>query len=520
MRLARRRCNRNRLASVWCLLLPLLAAPGVAQPPSTGTTPPNFIVILMDDLDAQFGSLQIMTAVQRDLAKRGTTFSQAYVPISLCCPSRASILTGQYPHNHGIYTNDGALGGFDQFRRRGHEEATVATRLQDAGYRTALFGKYLNGYPDSADKTYIPPGWSEWVSPAADDAYGHFHYTLNDNGRLVAYGGRPKDYLTDVLAAKADDFVRRNAGSPYFLYLSLYAPHRPATPAPRHANKFPAAKALRTASFDEADVSDKPIYVRELPRLSASDLAFVDDLARKRLQSLLAVDELIGRLVRTLRTTKQLGNTYLILTSDNGFHLGQHRLVVGKYTAYEEDIRVPMVVRGPGVPAGRTLSEPVLTLDLVPTLLQLAGVQAPAGALDGRSLLPLWSRDPAAVANWRKLILVEQRPFDLAETKFAIDGKIRHGRAGVLEPFYADEKAGLPPAFVALRTATTKYIEHETGEREYYDLRTDPSELRNLADSLPTATLAGLRAAMKQLHECAGAACREADRAAVTPWAP
>ena len=480
---------------------------GQAPPP-----PPSFIFVLTDDLDARLADLGLATT-RRELGTGGATFANSYVPISLCCPSRASILTGLYPHNHQIYTNEPPDGGFVRFRNRGLEGETVATLLQNAGYRTALFGKYMNGYPEPDDPTYIPPGWSEWVSPAGDDAYGEYDYTLNDNGRLVPHGSRPEDYLTDVLAAEAVDFVTRNARHPYFLYLPLYAPHRPATPAVRHLGLQPGVRVPRTPSFDEADVSDKPQSIRELPRLSAADLAFLDQLYRKRLLTLRAVDELVERVMKALRTTGQLGRTYVIFSSDNGFHLGQHRLLASKYTAYEEDIRVPLWVRGPGIQAGKVLDQPVLNIDLAPTFAELAGLATPPGRFDGRSLVPLWQGRAGAAAGWRNLVLVEQRPF-ATTGEDTLEGK-RLGHQGVLEPSYADEKAGIPPAYAALRTADAKYVEYDSGEREYYDLEADPYELQNRAASLNPTRAAQLSAALQRLKSCTGPTCQQADRATI-----
>lgn len=482
---------------------------------------PSFILILVDDMDSQLGSLDVMQATRTQLARAGTTFSNAYVPISLCCPSRASILTGLYPHNHEIYHNDPPEGGFVRFRDLGNEQTTLAVLLRNAGYRTALYGKYMNGYPEEGAETYIPPGWDEWVSPAGDDAYSGFWYTLNDNGRLVTSAGRPADYLTDVLGAKADSFVRRNAGRPYFLYLSIYSPHRPANPAPRHQGLYPEAKVPRTPSFDEADVSDKPAHVQVLSRLTPDDQAFFDQLQGRRLRSLRAVDELVGKLVKTLRTTGQLDRTYLVFASDNGWHMGQHRLPAGKYTPYEEDIRVPFLIRGPGIPTGKTFSQPVLSLDLAPTFAELAHVTVPAARFDGRSLVPLWSDRPGAAASWRKVVLIEQRPFDgLGTFQYHIeDGEdgIRWGHQGVLEPVYEDEAQYVPLAYAALRTPDAKYVEYHTGEREYYDLRRDPYELENRAAHLPAAKVAQLAAAIRRFKACAGATCRESDRMEIAP---
>jgi len=479
----------------WVLLVLLLAA--LAAGPSSGgpgaPARPNILFILTDDLDAR--SIAFMPQLKAQLAAAGVTFANFFVTTALCCPSRSSILRGQYVHNHRVYTNTPPAGGFAVFHGLGREESTIATWLRAAGYRTVLMGKYLNGYPERADPTYVPPGWEEWYSPSRG-GYANVTYTMNENGTLVAYGARPEDYLTDVLARKAVDVIRRAAqeGRPVFIYLATYAPHAPATPAPRHAQAFPDAQAPRPPSFNERDVSDKPRWVRNRPLLDARQIAEIDRLYRTRLQSLLAVDELITAVVDALRAAGQLDRTYLFFTSDNGFHMGEHRLPPGKNTAYDEDIRVPLLVRGPGVPAGRTVESLALNLDLAPTFAAIAGVPVP-DFVDGRSLLPLLQAAPPS--RWRQAFVVEHYT-DAA-------GPAR-GRA--------------VPAFRALRTAELLYVAYETGERELYDRRRDPYELASIADAAPEALLASLAARLQALGRCAGATCRAAEDAPVDAALP
>jgi arylsulfatase A-like enzyme len=483
-------------------LLPSVRA--VGEPPPR----PNIILVLADDLDVDPVTLASLKQVQTRIVGRGVSFTNAFVPVSLCCPSRASLLRGQFPHNHGIFSNFPPDGGFALFRDLGRESQTIATVLQAAGYRTVLLGKYLNGYPGRPDRTYVPPGWNEWYVPASNGAYSGFHYPLNENGKLVSYGGEPADYATDVLAKKAEDFIRRAAaaGEPFFVELASFAPHRPATPAPRHAALFPGVQAPRTPSFDEADVRDKPTQYRRIPRLGPGDIESMDRLYRRRLQSMQAVDEAVARLVKTLREAGQIGNTYLFFTSDNGHHLGQHRFPAGKYTSYEEDIRVPLLVRGPGVPEGKALSDLVLSIDLAPTFAALAGTHMPGA--DGRSLLPLWSAAPPAAG--RRVVLIEQRLFgrDLAN--------------GELEPDEAGEQSPWPPVrYAGLRTASYKYVEYANGERELYDLAADPYELRNRASELAPAVRSRLSKLLAGLRHCAGQSCRTLDGTAPPePFAP
>ena len=362
---------------------------------------PNIIFIITDDLDT--ASLSQLPRLQSLLADHGVTFANYFVSLALCCPSRASILRGQYAHNTQIFTNAPPGGGFATFRDLGHEESTIATWLRDAGYRTVLLGKYLNGYPMT---TYVPPGWDEWYAVAGGVNY--FNYTLNENGQLVRYGSDPEAYLTDVLSAKAAEFIRRTTPSaqPFFMYVAPYAPHQPATPAPRHAETFLGVTAPRTLSFNEQDVSDKPLWVRNTPLRTPVQIAQLDALYRKRLQAMLAVEDLVERLLETLRAVSQLENTYIVFTSDNGFHLGQHRLPAGKNSAYDEDIRVPLLVRGPGVPPGTAVDHLAVNIDLAPTFAALGGTAAPA-FVDGRSLLALLRPDPPPLENWRKGFLLE-----------------------------------------------------------------------------------------------------------------
>ncbi|MBC8163353.1 MAG: sulfatase [Roseiflexaceae bacterium] len=484
-------------------------------------TRPNIVLILADDLDIQLGSLEVMPNLKALLAAQGASFDQAFVPISLCCPSRASLLRGQYPHNHGVYTNGPPTGGFQRFQELNLEDQTLATALQGAGYRTALLGKYLNGYPDPAAQSFIPPGWSEWYSPSSDNAYSEYNYSLNENGTLVAYGDAPADYLTDVLAAKANSFVTRTAttGEPFFIELATYAPHLPYTPAPRHVGLFAGVQAPRPPSFNEADVSDKPAAVQGKPLLNPVAISSIDTSYRLRLQSLQAVDELIAGLVQTLAASGELDSTYIFFTSDNGYHMGAHRLSSGKYTPYEEDIRVPLLVRGPGVSAGVVRRELVSNIDLAPTFAEIAGLTPPA-QVDGRSLVPLLQAGQSAPA-WRQAVLFEQYPFAGQQPSSrrypAGIGAARIGYAGVLEPLDPQDVLAAAPqaAYQGLRTATYKYVEYSTGERELYDLVADPYELQNLAAGADPALLAALKGWLNTYSSCAGAGCRSAD--ALTP---
>jgi N-acetylglucosamine-6-sulfatase len=467
-------------------------------------TKPNILFVLTDDLDLK--EIAQMPNVQSKLAAKGVSFSNNFVSVSLCCPSRTTTLRGQFSHNTGVETNGGANGGFATAHAKGIETSTIGTWLQGAGYQTALIGKYLNGYPNTAGNTYVPPGWNEFDSSVQGNPYSEYDYTLNENGTLVSYAHKTKDYGTTVYTKKTQDFVTRaaQAGKPFFAYLAVYAPHAPATPAPPDVDLFPGAQAPRTPNYNEADVSDKPAWLQAKPLMTAAVQAKTDALYRKRIQSLQAVDRSIGKLITTLKQNGQLANTYIVFTSDNGFHLGQHRLPQGKQTAYEEDIHVPLIVRGPGVPAGATRAHITGNVDYAPTFAALAGATAPS-FVDGRSLVPLLGASPPAVSTWRHAYLVEHWQQAGAEAP----------GGGPQEPADGDQAAapanGIPELH-ALRTARYTYIEVATGETELYDHSVDPYELNNIAATASPTLLAGFHNQLVALEGCAGATCRTADQ--------
>jgi N-acetylglucosamine-6-sulfatase len=458
---------------------------------------PNIVFVLTDDLS--WDLIPYMPHV-RELQRRGTTFSNYFVTDSLCCPSRASILTGQFPHDTGIYRNSGPDGGFLAFQARGEEQTTYATTLQGAGYRTALMGKYLNQYGprvrNALGGVYVPPGWSDW--DVAGNGYPGFGYAITRGTQVVRHGYRPQDYLTNVLAQRGASFVDQAvaAGGPFMLNLWTFAPHAPATPAPSDANRFPNLTAPRDPSFDEADMSDKPAWIASHPALTAGQLARIDDTFRQRVRAVQAVDRMVGRLERRLRADGVANNTYIVFSSDNGFHAGQHRLTPGKLTAYDPDVRVPLIVAGPGVAAGRTSDAMTQNTDLCPTFAELAGTPPPPHA-DGRSLVGLLRGDARSAAGWRDAVLIEHK------------GDVN--TAG--DPDLPPAGSGNPPTYEALRSKDTLYVEYADGERELYDLSSDPFELHNLAGTAPPERLARLSAALAGMQGCHGeAACRSAQQ--------
>ena len=488
------------------------SARSAAQPePRASVHRPNIVLVLTDDQDLLLGSLEFMPFLQARLADQGMTFSNFFVSQSLCCPSRVTLLRGQYTHNHEVFNNLPPDGGFEKAYALGLENATFATALQGAGYRTTLIGKYLNGYPLASNPTYIPPGWDEWFAPTTNSAYGSYNYTVNDDGVLVNYGGQREDYITDVLAGEAINFITRTTTLsptvPFFVALNFYAPHSPSVPAPRHYNLFPNARAPRTPSFNEADMSDKPPFMQVWPSLTVTDTLTIDHDYRKRLLSLLAVDEGIDALVSTLQSVGQLDNTYIVFASDNGYHMGQHRMLQGKATPYEEDIHVPLIVRGPGVPAGSVRGEMTSMVDLAPTFAEIAGA-ALSVTPDGRSLLPLLHNLSPAPA-WRQMTLVEHYN-TTSRAGFDIGGSWEPP-----DPFDEQMAQFNQPAqpglfYTALRTPGYIYIRRSTALRELYDLVNDPFQLQNQWANASPSFRSQVDAKLAAYRTCAGASCQTA----------
>jgi arylsulfatase A-like enzyme len=448
------------LLAAWALAGYTDPAPeSLAQAP---TERPNIIVVMTDDQDA--ASLRVMEIVRRRLTARGTRFGSFYATFPLCCPSRATYLTGQYAHNHGVLGN-GHYAAFD-------DSSTLAVALDRAGYRTALVGKYLNGYEDE-DPPPIPPGWDDWYAITGDRPVRLFNWELTANGTIRHYGSGPRDYQTDVLGRIAARLVRESAPQPQPLFLTLAtgAPHEDGrgggpTPAPRHGGAFADEPFPTSPSWNEDDVTDKPSFIQELPELGENRRLAQAERHRNRLASLLAVDEAVGRVMDALRASGELSSTLVVFTSDNGYYLGEHRLH-GKEKLYEEAARVPMVMRGPGVPAAATLDQLAGNVDLAPTILDAADV-APLEPVDGHSLLPL-AEDPTI--EWRGELLLENR-----------------GSA-------------------AIRTPDHMYAEHPGGEVELYDVHADPFQLGSLHhDAAQSERLQDLSERLAEIRDCGAGA--------------
>ena len=439
---------------------------------------PNVLVIESDDQTVE--SMRIMNRVNSLIGAHGATFKNNFVNFSLCCPSRATFLTGQYAHNHQVVDNAPPDGGFPKFEPL-HGNNNLAVWLQNAGYSTALIGKYLSFMKPST----VPPGWSDWhaVVEGSEKVYG---YTTNDNGVLTKHGQKPTDFLDDVLTSKAVNYINHSAPqpNPFFLWLTYTAPHvsgpdpnpnppydcdGASKPAPRNAHAFDTEPLPQPPNFNEADVSDKPAAIRDHPVMNATQIANTQRHYRCALESLLAVDEGVQTVVDALNATGQLANTLVVFTSDNGFLNGQHRLFLVKRHIYEQSIRVPLEMRGPGIPEGVSVDDLSINADLAPTIVDVANASHGA-VMDGRSLIPL-AQTPG-VERGRELLIEE-------------------------------------PGFEAIRTERYMYAEYNTGEKELYDLQKDPWELQSRQNSPAYASVqAQLADDLHRLQSCAGSSCR------------
>jgi len=455
---------------------------------------PNIVFILTDDMRKDDLSKTYMPQTTTELVDKGMSFQNAFVSNPLCCPSRATIMRGQYSHNTDVWFNTNVFdpdpnvrdGGWLGYNGNGYELDNVATHLQAVGYSNGLFGKYLNGYIDSTEPTTTKrlPGWEDWF---AFKKLGYYNYDVNDNGIIKHFGTTNSAYSTNVLNSQVQEFIRAKApqDNPFFAYVAPYAPHGPATPGPGDRQTFNGLKAPRPLSFNERDVSDKPPWIQSLRRFSSDDIANIDQRHENRVESLQAVDDLVADVVRTLGEQGVLSNTFIVFTSDNGFHHGEHRIRQGKARPYEESARVPLVIRGPGVPPSvppvEQPDELVLNTDYFPTFIDLAGAQTPS-YVDGRSLLPLLTGP--APPSWRTAILIEGRKNS------------------------ADPEIELDRNYNAIRestsTSTRKYVEYEGTERELYDLGADPLELTNTYSSAnpDVPPLSDLRARLNALKGC------------------
>jgi arylsulfatase A-like enzyme len=513
------------IAAVAGSILAGLAAPA----PATAAQRPNVVVIQTDDQKlsdlyaTQTGPDGLPQAAMPNtlslIGAAGATFSRYYASDPLCCPSRASLLTGQYAHNDGVLGNGpGALGGYGALDKANN----LAPWLQDAGYRTIHIGKFLNyyGQPPVSAPTEIPPGWSDWETLAGEDSTHYFYgYRLNVNGSVqgpfgdITYAQKDSpgclpdsaagscDYQTDVLTRRAVGQIQASAGNgPFFLSLDYVAPHGDfrapfgPEPAPRDYDTWASTPYPRPKGFDEADVSDKPPFLRSASPLSRVAIGQIQQEWQKRIESLRAVDAGVGRVIDALAATGQLANTYVFFTSDNGFFGGEHRIQREKFLPYEPSSHLPLLLRGPGISPGVRSGELTMNVDLAPTILSIAGASATV-PIDGRSLLP-FARKPAK--RTRRPLLLEgfTKAVEVATAKPIFNAPVRD--------------------FQGVKVGPYKYVRYAGGVRELYDLRDDPAELHSrVSDPRYRLVRAYLSKRLNRLRRCAGPACRRPLRAKI-----
>ena len=458
--------------------------PTVSIPQKAPSGRPNIVFVLTDDLTQDL--VRFMPHVL-GMQQEGMTFTNYTVTDSQCCPSRSSILTGSYPHNTRVFTNNPPWGGYKVFHRRGEERSTFATALHDRGYRTAFMGKYLNGYQTGSTADPItprPPGWDEW--DGVGYGYGEFDYDIAHNGTTTFYGHRPADYLTTVLQQRATDFISTAATSsqPFLLEVATFTPHTPSIPAPEDAHAFPHLAAPRSPAFNTLP-QNPPAWLAGRQALDTAVLRGIDHRYQRRARDVLSIDRLVGAVEQALAESGAARDTIVVFSSDNGYHLGEYRLPAGKMTAFDTDVRVPLVVTGPHVRAGVRNADAVQNIDLAPTFEELAGLE-PSPRMDGVSFAGLLHHP---MRRWRNAALIEHHGPD----------------TNVSDPDFPGLLDANPPSYEAMRTGRYTYVEYTAGGTELYDRRVDPFELHNIAAQVPRKRLARLHRELVALARCHGA---------------
>ncbi|XP_048862688.1 N-acetylglucosamine-6-sulfatase [Brienomyrus brachyistius] len=474
---------------------------------------PNIVLILTDDLDVAIGGMIPLSKLKKLIGDAGISFTNAFVASPLCCPSRASILTGKYPHNHHVINNTLEGNCSSRAWQKSQEPTAFPALLQKyAGYQTFFAGKYLNEYgtAEAGGVEHVPPGWDYWFALEKNSKY--YNYTLSVNGRPQKHGHNySEDYLTDVLANASLEFLQYKSNyKPFFMMISTPAPHSPWTAAPQYESSFPNVKAPRDPSFN-VHGKDKHWLIRQAKTpMTNSSLQFLDEAFRKRWQTLLSVDDLIEKVVKKLEMHGDLNNTYIMFTSDNGYHTGQFSLPVDKRQLYEFDIRVPLLVRGPNIKPNQTCQILVANVDLGPTILDIAGYSVNQTQMDGMSFLPLLNGQGQNF-TWRTDILVEYE----GEGSNVSDPACPLLGPGVSECFpdcVCEDSYN--NTYACVRTvspsANLQYCEFDDNEVfvEVYNLTADPFELTNIAKSIDQEVLEKMNHRLMMLQSCSGASCR------------
>lgn len=506
-------------------LKPRTVPPGVSLEPLVGNQErPNIVVIMSDD--ARDDDLRFMPNVRHWIGDQGVRFTNTFSPQPLCCPARASFVTGEYSHNHHVWSHVDPYG----FRAL-HDASTLPVWLKRVGYNTVFLGKYLNGYGVQTLRNgkpslhYVPPGWTDWRGsvdggiaaggPLDGGTYRYFDTTLNVNGQLVPHHEYQTRVFSDISQGIFGQYSR--SAKPFFYWASFVAPHSGSPiesddPPPTLRSdgtlqtfENPARPDDVWGRFDstlthapgyrgERDVSDKPFFIRDLPRLTSTEQAAVLEDTRQRAEALSVLDDEIGAMMKSLKSTGELKNTYVVFTSDNGYFLGEHRMRQGKILPYEPSLRVPLLVRGPGIPKGQVRTDPFTMIDFAPTFLQIAGAK-PESIVDGASLLDVAKHGDR---GWNRGILTETGPRAVTSD------------VGESDNFLVKKSGPSPLRFSqGVRTRNYLYVEHASREKELYDLRSDPGELTNLVHRRSERqVVAALAAELDLLRNCKAAQCR------------
>jgi arylsulfatase A-like enzyme len=501
---------------------------GLASRHAEGANPKNVVFILTDDQTA--GELAVMPNTQALIGSQGATFRRAYVSYPLCCPSRASLLSGQYMHNHGVHGNISPFGGWETFRA--HEANALPVWTEDSGYYNVHIGKYMNNWgPTASNPEPIPPGWDEWYGKISDTSVYFNYYLLEktgpgDNPDVRFYGGNPGDYQTDKVGEKAEEFIRGLDVSeePFMMNVWFNAPHGPFEPAPRHLFTRAGAAIPKVPGFNEKDISDKPRWLQKQAkrRIGKKLKRTITTERLRRVEQLLSVDEWVREIVDALSAEGVLDDTYIIFASDNGFFRGEHRIRGGKYLPHDPASKVPLLIRGPGIPAGAVSDELVSLTDVPETILEIAG--SPDPSLDGRSLLS-FARNPRARTARPILLEADTGPgrgntgpetassASLARSATA-KAKLA-GKKGVKNldqernPVKSVANGNFAPAYKAIRTDRYLYVLYANGQTELYDMLSDPFQLRSLASNKRFNPIRKyLFNALVLYSTCRGAGCR------------
>jgi N-acetylglucosamine-6-sulfatase len=499
----------------------LLAALAVVFLPAQSANPqdqttaavkgPNVVVLMTDD--QRYDDMGPLPMTRRLIGQAGVTFTRSFVSYPVCCPSRATFFTGQYAHNNGVlclYKWCG--GGYTALRQKEY----LPVWLKRAGYVTGHVGKFLNGYGKDRPAD-VPRGWTEWYGLIDHFTYRMWGYKLFENGETNTYGDTLKEtrrfYQTDVLRQRAVDFIRRRGpdDAPFFLSVAFLAPHHESgntqhltghlvRPAPRHRGRYAGMPLPKPPNFNEQNLTDKPWFVARWNRkLTPRREAAILKRMRERWESLLAVDEAVAEIIGELRRTGELDNTYVIFTSDHGYMQGEHRIPQGKMLPYDPSTQVPLLIRGPGIPHGRTTKALVGNVDIAPTILEATPARS-SRTLDGRSILP-FARNPR---------LRSLRPLLHETTGQGAGGRINTREGG------ARGQQTRVPAWRAVRTTRWLYVDYKGGQRELYDLKRDPYEMRSVSsDPDLRIRLRTLRRILGDLTSCRGAECGKIAAASV-----